>query len=216
MATARKAVTQEDFWKGMDELRKSQQETGKQIKETDKRFKETSKQIRQLSVELDKVNGNFDNKWGNFVESLVEGDLVKLLQDRKIDVIGVAKEHKRTIDGKDYEIDIIAINGKEIVVTEVKTTLGKKDVDDFIKKLKVFKDYFKEYKNRKIYGCVAYLRENQGSAGYSQKQGLLVIRATGSSASIVNKKSFRPKNLRVENGSFLTGSFQFCKIFFKS
>ena len=147
--------------------------------ETDRRFK--------------KLEELFTGQWGKLVESLVEGDLVKLLQDRKIDVIGVAKEHKRTIDGKDYEIDIIAINGKEIVVVEVKTTLGKKDVDDFIKKLKVFKDYFKEYKNRKIYGCVAYLRENQGSAGYSQKQGLLVIRATGSSASIINKEKFKPK-----------------------
>ena len=197
MATARKAVTQEDFWKGMDELRKSQKETDNRFKETanrfeesqresDKRFKETGKQLNELK-EL------FTGQWGKLVESLVEGDLVKLLQDRKIDVIGVAKEHKRTVDGKDYEIDIIAINGKEIVVTEVKTTLGIKAVDKFIKKLKVFKDYFKEYKNRKIYGCVAYLREHQGSAGYSQKKGLLVIRATGSSASIVNKKSFRPK-----------------------
>ena len=169
------------------------QDVVKMFAETGKQIKETNKQLRQLSFEVDKVNGNFDNKWGKLVESLVEGDLVKLLQDRKIDVIGVAKEHKRTIDGEDYEIDIIAINGKEIVVTEVKTTLGIKAVDKFIKKLKVFKDYFKEYKNRKIYGCVAYLRENQGSAGYSQKKGLLVIRATGSSASIVNKKSFRPK-----------------------
>ena len=192
MATAKK-VTFQDVVKMFAETDKRFKETGKQIKETDKSLKETSKQLRQLSVEVDKVNGNFDNKWGKLVESLVEGDLVKLLQDRKIDVIGVAKEHKRTIDGEDYEIDIIAINGKEIVVTEVKTTLGIKAVDKFIKKLKVFKDYFKEYKNRKIYGCVAYLRENQGSAGYSQKKGLLVIRATGSSASIVNKKSFRPK-----------------------
>ena len=60
---------------------------------------------------------------------LVEGDLVSLLKERKIDVIGVAKEHKRTIDGKDYEIDIIAINGQEIVaVTEVKTTLRNKEM----------------------------------------------------------------------------------------
>ncbi len=149
-------------------------------------FKETGKQLKELK-EL------FTGRWGKLVESLVEGDLVSLLKERKIDVIGVAKEHKRTVNGKDYEIDIIAINGKEIVVAEVKTTLGKKDVDKFIKKLKVFKDYFKEYKNRKIYGCVAYLRENQGSAGYSQKQGLLVIRATGSSASIINKEKFKPK-----------------------
>ena len=156
-------------------------------------FAETGKQIKETNKSLKELKELFTGQWGKLMESLVEGDLVKLLQDRKIEVIGVAKEHKRTIDGEDYEIDIIAINGKEIVVVEVKTTLGKRDVDHFLKKLKVFRDYFTEYKNRKIYGCVAYLREHQGSAGYSQKQGLLVIRATGSSASVINREKFKPK-----------------------
>ena len=156
-------------------------------------FKETGKQIKEMAKEVKRLDGSFGDRWGKLMESLVQGDLIKLLQDRKIDVIGVAKEHKRTIDGKNYEIDIIAINGQEIVAVEVKTTLDKEEVDDFLKKLKVFKKFFKEYSDRKIYGAVAYLKENQGSAGYSQTKGLFVIRATGSSASIVNKKSFRPK-----------------------
>ena len=195
MATARKVtITHQEvleLFKETDKrFKESQRESDKRFKESqresDKRFKETGKQLNELK-EL------FTGQWGKLVESLVEGDLVKLLQDRKIDVIGIAEKHKKTVDGKDYQIDLIAINGKEIVVVEVKTTLGKREVDKFIKKLKVFKDIFTEYNNRKVYGCVAYLRENQGSAGYSQKKGLLVIRATGSSASIVNKKSFRPK-----------------------
>ncbi len=167
MATAKRiaSLTPQQVMEGIHELRKS---------------------VKDLK---DLVTG----QWGKLMESLVEGDLVKLLQDRKIDVIGVAERHKRTVDGKDYEIDLIAINGNEIVVVEVKTTLGKRNVDHFLKKLKVFKDIFTEYKNRKVYGCVAYLRENEGSAGYSQKKGLLVIRATGSSASIVNKEKFKPK-----------------------
>ncbi len=172
-------ATFSDVWLSINELAKSQQKTDKQIKE--------------MAKEVTRIDGSFGDRWGKLMEALVKGDLIKLLKEKNIDVIGVATEHKRKIDGKDYEIDLIAINGTEIVVVEVKTTLEKEEVDDFLKKLKVFKDVFKEYAKRKIYGAVAYLKENTGSVVYSEKNGLFVIRATGSSASIINKKTFKPK-----------------------
>jgi hypothetical protein len=47
------------------------------FKETDKQFKETDRKIR----ELDRL---FTSQWGKLVESLVEGDLIKLLKEREI------------------------------------------------------------------------------------------------------------------------------------
>ena len=92
-----------------------------------------------------------------------------------------------------WELDIVAINGKEVVLVEVKTTLKVKDIEHFAKKLKVFTTWRPEYKGKKVYGAVAYLRTDENSAKYAEKQGLFVIRATGSSASIINKKDFKPK-----------------------
>ena len=177
MATTKKTATPQEVWAGIKELTDA---VTASKKESDRRFR--------------KLEELFTGQWGKLMESLVEGDLVSLLKERKIDVVATMTRIKTDReDVPNYEYDILAMNGREAVVVEVKTTLGKRDVDYFIKKLNVFKEIFKEYSNKEIYGAVAYLRENSGAVKYSEKKGLLVIRASGSSASIINKKSFKPK-----------------------
>ena len=172
------------------ELSDIQKETEKQIKtltaKTDKQMEETDRRLREL-------NDLFTGQWGKLMETLVKGDLVKLLNTRGIEVNGLAKEHERLWKGKQYEYDIIAINGKEVVVVEVKTTLKLRDLEKFIKKLEVFKEVLPEYGDKTVYGAIAYLKANEGAERRSEKRGLFVIRATGSSASIINGEAFSPK-----------------------
>ena len=47
--------------------------------------------------------------------------------------------------------------------------------------------------SRSVYGAVAYLKADEPSEVYAERQGLYVIRATGSSASITNQPEFRPR-----------------------
>ena len=49
------------------------------------------------------------------------------------------------------------------------------------------------YRGRRTYGAVAYLKADEAADVYAERQGLYVIRATGSSASITNEKNFRPR-----------------------
>ena len=127
------------------------------------------------------------------METLVEGDLVELLKKRGIKITHNSRNAKKNSGEQRFEFDIISVNGQEIAVTEVKTTLTVQDVDRFIEKLKKFTSFMPEYKGRKIYGVVAFLKANETAGTYAEKQGLFVIRATGSSASIINKESFKPK-----------------------
>ncbi|MCY4361462.1 MAG: hypothetical protein OXE42_04625, partial [Gammaproteobacteria bacterium] len=90
------------------------------------------------------------------------------------------------------EFDIVAGNGDEVVVTEVKTTLRSEDVAQFLDKLRRFTVYEPRYRGERIYGAVAYLKADGAVVTYAQRQGLFVIRATGDSASIVNDKDFKP------------------------
>jgi len=161
-------------------------ETDKQFKETDKQFKETDKKIKAL-YEL------FTSQWGKLIESLVEGDLIKLLNQRGIPVHETYERVHGNHNGTNYEFDIIAENGEEVVVVEVKTTLRPKDVEHFLDRLNNIKTWRKKYASNKIYGAMAFLRADGSSQAMAQNKGLFVIKATGSSASIINPDDFEPR-----------------------
>ena len=194
----------EQVWLMFQETDKQFKETDKQFKETDKQFKETKNQIRENDrmltekfKETDKrikeLSALFTSQWGKLVESLVEGDLIKLLNERGIEVEQTVQRVKGNHKGQNYEYDIIAVNGDEIVIVEVKTTLRPSDVTDFHEKLWKAKEYVAAFKGKKMFGAMAYITTDGAAERMSEKLGFFVIKATGSSSSIVNNRDFIPK-----------------------
>ncbi|MBK8517666.1 MAG: YraN family protein [Saprospiraceae bacterium] len=170
----------------LKELALSQRETDAMFKETDAKFKQTDKRIKS-AFDL------FEGQWGKLMESLVEGDLIKLLRSKGMNVHDTSMRRKGFHNGKNFEFDIIAHNGQEIVIVEVKTTLKTQDVKDFISKLKHAREWMQEYSQYKVYGAIAFLRADGGSERFAENERLFVIRATGNSASVVNGENFIPK-----------------------
>ncbi|MCX6279024.1 MAG: hypothetical protein NT004_13160 [Bacteroidetes bacterium] len=184
------------------------QETDRQLKETDRiltekfqetdrilteKFQETDKQFKETDRKIRELDRLFTTQWGKLVESLVEGDLINLLKEREIQVESILQRRRGNKEGHNYEFDLIAINGSEMVIVEVKTTLRPQDIDDFHEKLWKAKSFMPEYKNLIIYGAVAFITANGSSDRTAQNQGLFVIKATGNSSSIVNEPGFKPK-----------------------
>ena len=104
----------------MAELREQSKETDRRMQETDRRMQETAEQMKDTDRRLKKAEGLFTSQWGKLMESLVDGDLVPLLNERGID-------------------------------------------------------------------------SDASVTAYAERQGLFVIRAPGSSASIVNPPDFEPR-----------------------
>ncbi len=154
---------------------------------------ETALQMKETDRRLRKAEAMFTSQWGKLMESLVNGDLVPLLNERGIEVDTTHQRRRGRRNGEHFEIDIVAVNGREAVVVEVKTTLRSEDVTEFLAKLPVFQDFCKEYRGRRILGAVAYLDSDASVTRYAERQGLFVIRATGSSASILNPLDFEPR-----------------------
>ena len=195
-----------------ESLRESQQKTEKALRELSKSLKESNRELtknldesnRELTKNLNAANGNFNNKWGNFLENLVKGDLVKLLSKRNIKVDMVRSRLVASDStGKEVgEFDLVAMNGKEIVTVEVKTALTKEKVEKFINKLKMFKKYFPEHRDKVLYGGVAFLCEPQdeeaeSAAKYAEENGLFVILSPGGEgdfSTMSNSKDFKPKS----------------------
>ncbi len=167
-------------------------DTDVKFKETDAKFKETDKQIKETDKQIKEANALFTSQWGKLIESLVKGDLVNILKNRGIDVHDTSERRKGNHEGENYEFDIIAHNGTEIVIVEVKTTLRVNDVKSFLSKLSKAKLWLAEYKNFKIYGAIAYLKAEEASDIMAMNNGLFSIRATGNSAAITNAADFVP------------------------
>ncbi len=163
-----------------DEARERQQEVAAQMQETDRRLR--------------RAENLFTTQWGKLMESLVEGDLVRLLQARDVAVEGTLQRSRKRRNGEHFEIDILATNGAEVVAVEVKTTLRPEAVGRFVEKLSRFLEWYPEYRGRTVYGAVAYLDGGDDVTTYAERQGLFVIRATGNSASIVNAEGFEPRS----------------------
>ena len=196
----RKPATPEEIWEILREVSENQKETGRQMKETDLKFQETdlkfqetAEQMKGTDQRLKALDKLYNSQWGKLMESLVEGDLVKMLKERGIDVRQTSRNLKNEGGEKNWEFDLLAVNGDEVVVVEVKTMLKVKDVDHFLNKLGDFKELVSYHKDKKVYGAVAYLKADQSSNIYAEKKGLFVIRATGSSAKIINDEGFQAK-----------------------
>ncbi len=188
------APTFDDVWRMFRETDRQFKETGRQFKETDRRWEETRREIREISEQIKRTQASFDSRWGRLMESLVEGDLVNILNQHGIAIQDTTTRLRGKLqDGGNYEFDIIAHNGKEVVVIEVKTTLRPKDVKKFEKKLDQFKTWLPRYRKNHIYGAMAYLSEDSATVEMAEKRGMFVIRATGDSAAIVNSGRFKPK-----------------------
>jgi hypothetical protein len=177
----------------MQETDRRMQETDRQLQETGRYIQETDRQMRETDRRLKKAEDLFTTQWGKLMESLVSGDLVRLLDGRGIGVQRLAQRTLERRGGESYEVDILAVNGEEIVVVEVKTTLRPEDVRWFRSKLGRFKEWWPEYRDRRVYGAMAYLQASDGVARHAERQGFFVIRATGDSASIVNAEDFEPR-----------------------
>lgn len=191
MDRARKA-TLEDAWEIISELGRAQLE----LKESQKR---TDLQIEKTMKSIERASGNFNNKWGQFLENLVSGDLVSLLQQRGIRVDKIKPRVKYLFPDKNIgtEFDLIAVNGFEIVVIEIKTTLSDEKLKSFLEKLVKLRGWFPEYADKKVYGAVAYMKADGNSAKRAMEEGLFLIKAPGGStkvSTLVNPDGFSPKS----------------------
>ena len=112
---------------GQQETDRRIQETDRQMQETDRRLQATdellTQQIRAADRRIAELDNLFNSQWGKLIESLVEGDLVNLLQRRGIAVHHTVTNPRQNYGERRWEFDIVAINGEEVVVVEVKTTL---------------------------------------------------------------------------------------------
>ena len=183
-------ATPEEIWEILRQVAKRQKEGERTAR---REWEKLRAETRETDRRLKKAEDMFTSQWGRLLESLVKGDLVPLLQQRGIAVEMTTQRVAASRNGEHFEVDILAANGTEAVAVEVKTTLRPRDVKRFEEKLARFREWLPAYSGHRLYGAVAYLEADESVVRHAERRGLFVIRATGSSASIVNQPGFEPR-----------------------
>ncbi len=189
-------VTIEDIYKL---FQNSQELAENRAAEFDRRMTESRAEADRSMAKLEKTVERttkaveaLTTRWGRFVEELVEPAVLRLFQEKGIDVKEVYPRARTKRQGFAMEIDILAVDDTELVLVECKSRLSKDDVDEFVEKLTRFKDAFPHYRNYQAYGAVAGIEINDGIDRYAYRQGLLVIKPSGDGVAIANDDDFRP------------------------
>ena len=192
-------------------FRTSAEEFDRRLRESDRRIEqarlESDRQIEQAKLESDRtiaelkrtveqtnraVN-SLTTRWGRFVEELVQPAVLRLFQEKGIDIKEIYPRARVKRQGIAMEIDILAVDDTDVVLVECKSRLSKDDVDEFLEKLTRFKIAFPHYKNYQAYGAVAGIEIDEGIDRYAYNKGLFVIKPSGDTVEIINDENFRPR-----------------------
>lgn len=205
------ATTADDIWRILGELAESQKETEQLIKAQteaseqrqreaeqrsqaiDRRFQETEKWLKQQNQQLNEQLGKLGNRLGEFVGWQVRPAVVRLFQDRGIDVHEFYPNAAARRGDEFIEIDLLVVNTTDAILVEVKSKLTQADVDQHLERLAKFKRLMPRYGDVRAMGAVAGMVVPDEVARYAYRQGLFVLAQSGDGVVILNNDTFQPR-----------------------
>ena len=209
------ALTFEGVWATLQETAKRIQETERIMREssreTDRKFQETERLMKESAEETErlmkvsseetqkefkkmmKALGDIGNRLGEFVEEMVSPAIVRLFQERGIDVQKVYRRATARVNGEFVEIDLLAVDGTAMVAVECKSKMSMEDVTRHLKRMEKIKVAFSEYADKTLYGAVAAMVMPEEIADYACREGLFVLAQSGNTLAVRNEKLFQPK-----------------------
>ncbi|BAQ64679.1 NERD domain-containing protein [Geminocystis sp. NIES-3709] len=175
------------------EIKDSFAETNQRFQETDRRFRETERLLKEQSKKTDEQIGKLGNRLGEFVEWQVRPAVVRLFQERGIDVHEFFPDVsvKRATGG--LQIDLLVVNETEAILVEVKSKLSQTDVDEHLERLGKFKELMPRYGDVNALGAVAGMIVPDDIGSYAYRKGLYVLAQSGENVVILNDKKFKPR-----------------------
>lgn len=189
-------ATLDEVWALFREVAEAQKETDRKFQDTDRKFQETDRLMKDTDRRLKQLNeqlGKLGNRLGEFVEGLVKPAVVRLLQERGIDVHEVYPDVEVDRGEEGIQIDLLVVNGAEAVLVEVKSKLAMADVNEHLERLGKFKRLLPRYADMRAMGAVAAMVVPKDVARYAYRQGLFVLAQSGESVVILNDAQFQPK-----------------------
>jgi len=191
-AVERLSLEMSEFKQEMAEFKKEMAEFKNEVRG----FMDRSDRDRR---NLNKQLGEIANKQGRMAEDLVAPSVCRILRE----VLGLSEDdicvanvrvrrrhpHRKTI----REFDVIAECNEYVLVNETKSRLSPADVDHVIETIGEVREYFPDYRERRLIGSVATLYVDQSLVTYASKKGVLVLAVGDELMDVMNPEGFKPK-----------------------
>ena len=192
----------EELFRGIKALKESQQKTDEQILALKESQQKTDEQLKQTDEQLDRTIKKLDDIGRQLGElGLVQGEVAEDLFYRNVKSVFTKRKMtfrnvRRNLKKKGMaEYDIVAVDGEQVLVIEVKNRLDKRMVDRFVEqKLPKFMEAFPEYRSYRVIGGMGALVVKDEVGRYAERSGLYVLTQTDEGgAAILNREGFKAR-----------------------
>ena len=185
----------EELLRGINALKESQQKTDEQILALRESQQKTDEQLDRTIKKLDDIGrqlGELGLVQGEVAEDLFYRNVKSIFTKRKMTFRNVRRNLKKKGMA---EYDIVAVDGEQVLVIEVKNRLDKRMVDRFVEqKLPKFMEAFPEYRSYRVIGGMGALVVKDDVGRYAEKSGLYVLTQTDEGgAAILNREGFKAR-----------------------
>ncbi len=170
-------------------------ETDRQIQllraETDRQFQETNRIVKATAKQL----GELGNRLGEFVEHRVEPAVVRLFQQRGLEVRVVMHniEVQATAQREGMQIDLLVINGGTLVVVECKSKLTLAHLAEHTARMEKFRRLMPHYREYQALAAFATMVAESDVVEEAIAAGFFVLVQSGESVALKNSDQFVPK-----------------------
>jgi len=167
------------------------QETNRQFKKTDRQLKETDRQLKELGVQI----GGIGNKFGSFTEGLAFPAMEKILK-QEFGLERISSRVKSSQDDRTLEIDVLGYSNGEnnkVVVVEIKSHLRLRDIEQVLKILEEFRNFFPEYADKQLYGMIAVVDASKETLQKVLDAGLYLGRIHDNQFNLMKSRDFVPR-----------------------
>jgi hypothetical protein len=162
----------------------------------DQKMEERFQRFAEERREMNRQWGNLANKMGTIVEDRVLPSLPRVVEalfhqpivDRMI-------RRVRAIPGtrRSREYDAIVVTPELVCVNSTKSTLRLQHINQFVKDLAEFREYFQEYQPYPLIGILASLSVDQDILKQAEETGFVVLATGDELMDIINSPGFVPK-----------------------
>lgn len=159
-------ITMDDLQQRIHEVAELQRQTALEGDRTWKVVQEVGRQI-----------GALGEKFGSFTEGMALPSMQKLLFDR-FHMTVVAPRLRIRKGGRSLELDVLAYSHEidEVYIVEVKSHLREDGLEQMLRILRDFRDFFPEHRNKKLFGIVAAVDVSPEMVDRVLKAGLYLAR----------------------------------------